>query len=242
MSNPAPNPMKETPDDSKFVFEGEVAESYAEAMAEKYGDRLTLADLEGTGENKSLSKEDIESHVAKLEIEDGEYMGKIFESEDVLLDAIDSIEAGDFTIDDLEGTGDNGIVTEGDLMKALDEAKGAAIDYASPAAQKDAEEALASGALSPAQLAAIKGTAKSGGVNTADVKKAIEDAQPAPAGKDEEPAAGDSEGETTDDVKQIISDLVSFGVPVKGALKNKPKVQEAWLDLYKRAAKVLPTL
>lgn len=38
--------------------------------------------------------------------------------------------------------------------------------------------------------------------------------------------------------KSVIDDLVSFGHPVRGALDRKPKVQESWNELVKKAQKL----
>ena len=39
-------------------------------------------------------------------------------------------------------------------------------------------------------------------------------------------------------LKGVIDDLVSFGHPVSGALSRKPKVQESWDKLVRRARKI----
>lgn len=62
---------------------------------------------------------------------------------------------------------------------------------------------------------------------------------------DEAPeASGDEEIDLNDPeqasaaLKGVIDDLVSFGHPVSGALSRKPKVQESWDKLVKRARKI----
>jgi len=100
-----------------------------------------------------------------------------------------------------------------------------AVKFASDAAEKLAKD-------SNVDLSGVKATGKSG-FTKADIEQAI-----AATGNDDEAQATESR----DDVKSIIEDLVSFGLPVKGALKDKPKVQATWLDLQNRAQKALQAL
>lgn len=100
-----------------------------------------------------------------------------------------------------------------------------AIKFASEAAEKLAKD-------SNIDLSGVKATGKSG-FTKSDIEQAI-----AATGKEDEAQATESR----DGVKSIIEDLVSFGLPVKGALKDKPKVQATWLDLQKRAQKALQAL
>ena len=229
---PAVNPMKDGPEDNenKVVFESEELAKYAADAAEEYG--LDLAEMLGTGENGVITADDVDKAIE--EADEGETVN--FASED----------AGEFyaenedaiNLDDVEGTGTEGAITVDDMKKVMspNPAEEETVKFTTDQVKEAAEAAVKDHGV---DLATIKGTAKDGSINAKDVRNAIEAVQKAKAPATPsapEPKEDDAE-EEVDEIKSIIDDLVSFGLPVRGTLKNKPKVLERWLDLQARAVK-----
>ena len=227
----AVNPMKDGPEDDvnedKVVFESEELAKYA---ADEYD--LDLAEMVGTGKNGVITAEDVDKAIT--EAEETETVN--FASED----------AGEFyaeneeviNLDEVEGTGAEGAITVDDMKKVMPAAPAEeGVKFTTDQVKEAAELAVKDHGI---DLSTIKGTAKDGSINAADVRKAVEAVEEAnaPAPTPSAPEANEGEAvEEVDEIKSIIDDLVSFGLPVRGTLKNKPKVLERWLDLQARAVK-----
>lgn len=182
----------------------------------------------------------------------------IFENEDTAKLAAELVDKEELEIATLEGTGADGVITLDDIQTALDAKKAGTdpdadtdpadadtINYASDDAAEYAHEVK-----DKIDITKVVGTGKKdGGITKGDIKKAVEavekaekaaqDAADAEAKKQAKANGGDQdEDEAVDEtptVEGLIEKLISFGIPVRGALNTKPKVQDEWNKLLKDA-------
>ena len=226
------NPMKDGPDEETVTFESEELAKYAGEAADEYG--LDLGEMVGTGPEGVITADDVDKAIeAANDLDDPDAIN--FASE----------EAGEFyaeneddiDLDEVEGSGKDGAITVEDLENALPAAPEGEIKFTTDAVKEAAELAVKDHGV---DLKTITGTAKDGSINAADVRKAVEaiEADKAPKTPEETDPADGEGGEEVESIESIITDLVGFGLPVRGALKNKPLVLERWNDLQARALKV----
>lgn len=231
------NPMKDGPeDDEKVVFESEELAKYAAEAATEYD--IDLGEIKGSGADGVITADDVD-----LAIKEASEETDNFASEDA--GEFYAENEDDINLDEVEGTGKDGAITVEDMEKLLtpDPAEGEEIKFTTDQVKEAAEAAVKDHGV---DLKTIKGTAKDGSINAKDIRSAVEaiEEEKAPANPPKYPTpntpAEEEAGEgveAVDEIKSIIDDLVSFGLPVKGALKNKPKVLERWNDLQARAVK-----
>jgi len=221
------NPMKDGPEenDGKVKFETEELATYAAEAAEEYG--LELGEMVGTGPDAVITADDVDAAVTAADnMEDPDAVN--FASEDAGEFYAENEEKID--LDEVEGTGKEGAITVDDLKAVIPAEPAAEAKFTTDTVKEAADAAVKDHGV---DLATVTGTAKDGSINAADVRKAVEAIEAANA---PEPSDDEAE-EEVDEIKSIIDDIVSFGLPVRGALKNKPLVLARWLDLQYRAVK-----
>lgn len=88
----------------------------------------------------------------------------------------------------------------------------------------------------------IKGTGKDGAITKGDIEGAVKSVEddsvedaPAPAQKETKAVKGD-------ELKEILDRMISFSLPIRGALNTKPRVQAEWNALCERAIKYRKSL
>lgn len=186
-----------------------------------------------------------------------------FESEETAKFAAEIAEKEGIDLATLEGTGDEDAITLDDLQAAIDAKENAGDGETPPPANEtdkinfasdDAAE-YAHEVKDKIDITKVVGTGKKdGGITKGDIKLAVQAIEKAEAAAEAEKAAAatpaeksnDDEGEGEDDapatVESVLESLISFGIPVRGALNTKPKVQEAWNALIADAVKVRKAL
>lgn len=184
-----------------------------------------------------------------------------FESEEVATYAAEKAEEYGLELDGITGTGEDGVITRADIDKAVEIAGQVDEDNNPPSeTEKNDEDQAADnteGDTSDADvqetvdfasdvagefyaankekivLADVKGTGKNGSITKGDLEKYLPKEDPAEEEVNEE--AEDRPKEDT--AESLIEELINFGLPVKGALKNKPLVLQSWNSLFERAIK-----
>jgi len=162
--------------------------------------------------------------------------GKVkFETEELATYAAEAAEEYGLELGEMVGTGPDGVITAGDVDAAVTAADNMEDPNAVNFASEDAGEFYAENE-EKIDLDEVEGTGKDGAI-TVDDLKAVIPAEPAAEAKFTTDTVKEA-AEEVDEIKSIIDDLVSFGPPVRGRLKNQPKVLARWLELQKRAVKV----
>ena len=169
----------------------------------------------------------------------------VFESEDVVKAAVEASDEYGIDLNELKGTGENGVVTEEDVLKAVEAAEKpdegeTDVDFASETAGEFYAENK-----DKIDLSKVKGTGKNGAITKGDLQKALpKDKEPEETEEESEEDEGETEldynnpDDVAGEIERVLDDVTSFIIPVRGALNTKPKVQASWNDLAKRVVKL----
>lgn len=189
-----------------IVFESEEVAEYAAQAAEEYG--LNLSEIEGTGENGSISIADIDGAISAAaensQVEANKDVSDFASDEAAEYSAflIADGKISEEKVAQIKGTGKAGSITKKDLDKAVkaEEKEAAATDSDSPPVPEEAAEK-----------------------EEEKIEKEIDLTNPV---------------HVSELIETILDEVISFGHPVRGALNGKPKVLERWNALVKNSTDV----